>query len=166
MGESAQSRPDQNTDCSGDVMETDMDDFYYCDDADLGTEGFSMGSLDGHSGGRRFSQRVESRSTDMITYNIPSRPHLDISPKRKRNPSLKEASAMGSLAITVSSGSQESSAPALQSPNPQRNPVIVLGVEEPKPSSPGVTFSDTTSVLQESTRNGRAGKTTIFLPLQ
>ncbi|XP_050687391.1 potassium voltage-gated channel subfamily KQT member 1-like isoform X7 [Eriocheir sinensis] len=159
MGESAQSRLDQNTECSEDIMETDMDDLYYCDDADLGTEGFSMGSLDGHSGGRRYSQRLESRANAMISpYNFQSRPHLEMSPKRKRNPSLKEASAMGSLAITVSSGSQESSAPPpLQSPNPLRNPVTVLGVEEPKSSSPGVTFSDTTSVLQESSRNGRAG---------
>ncbi|XP_050687390.1 potassium voltage-gated channel subfamily KQT member 1-like isoform X6 [Eriocheir sinensis] len=160
MGESAQSRLDQNTECSEDIMETDMDDLYYCDDADLGTEGFSMGSLDGHSGGRRYSQRLESRANAMISpYNFQSRPHLEMSPKRKRNPSLKEASAMGSLAITVSSGSQESSAPPpLQSPNPLRNPVTVLGVEEPKSSSPGVTFSDTTSVLQESSRNGRAEK--------
>ncbi|MPC55625.1 Potassium voltage-gated channel subfamily KQT member 1 [Portunus trituberculatus] len=88
-------------------------------------------------------------------YIFPPRAPQDLPPKRKRNPSLKEAAAI--TAITVSSGSQESSAPPLQSPNPQRSPGIVLGVEDPKPSSPGVTFSDTPSVLPESSRNGRAG---------
>nr|XP_053633536.1 uncharacterized protein LOC128689366 [Cherax quadricarinatus] len=79
--------------------------------------------------------------------------------RRQRHPTLKEAtSTMGSLAITVSLGSQESYVvPPPASPNPQRSPGIVLGVDEPKTSSPGVTFSDTPSILPESSRNGRAG---------
>ncbi|KAK4290486.1 hypothetical protein Pmani_036615 [Petrolisthes manimaculis] len=85
------------------VTETDMDDEFFNEDADMEPAG-------------------------------PTPPS-----KRKRNPSLKEVTSMGgSLAITVSTGSQESSAPPLPSPNPQRSPGIILGVEEAKPSSPGV----------------------------
>ena len=162
MDESASGRQDRNAECLEDVMETDMDDYYYCDDPDLATEGFSLGSFDGQGGGgRRLSRREEARSLGMSSpYIFPPRPPQDLPPKRKRNPSLKEAAAI--TAITVSSGSQESSAPPLQSPNPQRSPGIVLGVEEPKPSSPGVTFSDTPSVLPESSRNGRAGMASII----
>ncbi|XP_063862286.1 potassium voltage-gated channel subfamily KQT member 1-like isoform X11 [Scylla paramamosain] len=156
MDESASGRADRNAECLEDVMETDMDNYYYCDDTDLGTEGFSLGSFDGQGSGRRLTRREEARALGMTSpYIFPPRAPQDLPAKRKRNPSLKEAAAI--TAITVSSGSQESSAPPLQSPNPQRSPGIVLGVEEPKPSSPGVTFSDTPSVLPESSRNGRAG---------
>ncbi|KAK8382657.1 hypothetical protein O3P69_015464 [Scylla paramamosain] len=157
MDESASGRADRNAECLEDVMETDMDNYYYCDDTDLGTEGFSLGSFDGQGSGRRLTRREEARALGMTSpYIFPPRAPQDLPAKRKRNPSLKEAAAI--TAITVSSGSQESSAPPLQSPNPQRSPGIVLGVEEPKPSSPGVTFSDTPSVLPESSRNGRAEK--------
>lgn len=153
------------------VTETDMDDEFFNEDVDMGAGGYSMdarGSSSAKRGRERGLGRQESTSSAVqsldsygtTSYVFPPKPPQDLpASKRKRNPSLKEVTSMGgSLAITVSSGSQESSAPPLASPNPQRSSGIVLGVEEAKPSSPGVTFSDTPSILPESSRNGRAGE--------
>ncbi|KAK4290172.1 hypothetical protein Pmani_036911, partial [Petrolisthes manimaculis] len=154
------------------VTETDMDDEFFNEDADMGAGGYSMEGKGGSRtkrGRERGLGRQEATSSALqglesygtTSYDFPPKPPQDLPPpsKRKRNPSLKEVTSMGgSLAITVSTGSQESSAPPLPSPNPQRSPGIILGVEEAKPSSPGVTFSDTPSILPESSRNGRAGE--------
>ncbi|XP_071547536.1 potassium voltage-gated channel subfamily KQT member 1-like isoform X2 [Panulirus ornatus] len=171
MGESMSGQLYQDPDCLGEVTETAMDGNFFGDDEDIGAEGYSLGG--GGGGSSRGRRRVggggggeeedggagaAAESTKSgTTYVFPPKPPQDLPPRRQRNPTLKEVATFSSLAITVSSGSQESNVPPLPSPNPQRSPGIVLGVEDPKPSSPGVTFSDTPSILPESSRNGRAG---------
>lgn len=143
-------------------MEVDTDEFYYCDNVDFAAADFSMGSFNEYDDGSTISQREETRVISMnSSYKCPSFQNQDLPSKRKRNPSLKEAST----GLTTSSGSHESSIPPLQSPNYQSNHGIVLGLDELKLSSPGVTFSEVHSILPESSRNGGAGKTRVVLSI-
>ncbi|XP_069184965.1 uncharacterized protein [Procambarus clarkii] len=155
------------------VTETAMDDSFFGDDGDGcvdmydegltggGSKSTRRGGRGGGGGGRGAGEEEGGQGASKIktTYIFPPMPPHDLpAPRRQRHPTLKEAATtMGSLAITVSSESQESNVPPLASPNPLRSSSIILGVDEPKPSSPGVTFSDTPSILPDCSRNGRAG---------
>lgn len=139
---------DLGNDYLQEVNETAMEESILGEEVDA--EGYDVGVSRGRGDG-------EEGKFGKGSYAFPPKPPQDFPTKRRRNPPLKETSTLGSLAITVSSGSQESNAPPLPSPNPLRGSGIVLSVDEPKPSSPGVTFSDTPSIHTESTRNGRAG---------
>ncbi|XP_042217881.1 uncharacterized protein LOC121863324 [Homarus americanus] len=143
------------------VIETAMDGSLFAEDGCAGVFGLEGGGGGrGSRGGRREGVEEEGGlglNKMGTTYIFPPKPPQDLPPRRHRNPTLKEASTLSSLAITVSSGSTESNVQPLTSPNPHRSPGIVLSVDEPKTNSPGVTFSDTPSILPESSRNGRAG---------
>ncbi|XP_047493067.1 potassium voltage-gated channel subfamily KQT member 1-like isoform X1 [Penaeus chinensis] len=139
---------DLGSDYLQEVNETAVEESILGEEVDA--EGYDVGVPRGRGDG-------EEGKFGKGSYVFPPKPPQDFPTKRRRNPPLKDTSTLGSLAITVSSGSQESNAPPLPSPNPLRGSGIVLSVDEPKPSSPGVTFSDTPSIHTESTRNGRAG---------
>lgn len=131
---------DLGNDYLQEVNETAMEESILGEEVDA--EGYDVGVSRGRGDG-------EEGKFGKGSYAFPPKPPQDFPTKRRRNPPLKETSTLGSLAITVSSGSQESNAPPLPSPNPLRGSGIVLSVDEPKPSSPGVTFSDTPSIHTE-----------------
>ncbi|XP_066954825.1 potassium voltage-gated channel subfamily KQT member 1-like isoform X7 [Macrobrachium rosenbergii] len=159
MGDTPSGNLDLGNDSPGEVTETAMDSSVFEEECDAGAEGYDLGggerSRIRKQGASDIDDEGESSGKSGMTYVFPPKHPQDLPSRRYRNPPLKDA---GSLAITVSSGSQESNAPPPYSTlNTLRESGVILSVDDPKPSSPGVTFSDTPSIHPESTRNGRAG---------
>ncbi|XP_064109827.1 LOW QUALITY PROTEIN: potassium voltage-gated channel subfamily KQT member 1-like [Macrobrachium nipponense] len=160
MGDTPSGNLDLGNDSPGEVTETAMDSSVFEEECDAGAEGYDLGggerSRIRKQGASDIDDEGESSGKSGMTYVFPPKNPPDLPSRRYRNPPLKDA---GSLAITVSSGSQESNAPPPYSTlNTLRESGVILSVDDPKPSSPGVTFSDTPSIHPESTRNGRAEK--------
>ncbi|XP_066954823.1 potassium voltage-gated channel subfamily KQT member 1-like isoform X5 [Macrobrachium rosenbergii] len=163
MGDTPSGNLDLGNDSPGEVTETAMDSSVFEEECDAGAEGYDLGggerSRIRKQGASDIDDEGESSGKSGMTYVFPPKHPQDLPSRRYRNPPLKDA---GSLAITVSSGSQESNAPPPYSTlNTLRESGVILSVDDPKPSSPGVTFSDTPSIHPESTRNGRAETPTL-----